>query len=175
MELVLPNLQYKESFLEAVEKHKQSGEHDGFLDTRDYDWFKHNFDTFLAEQEQFRNGVNLPDDKVPSTQWWVVEGDTWLGRFSLRHRLNETLETYGGHLGYYLIPEARRKGVGSWAMSEVLHKARTLGLQKLLVTCDPDNIGSQKLIQKFGGVHLDTIDSELNGGPLMRWWIELSN
>jgi predicted acetyltransferase len=173
MKLVSPNKKYKDSFLQAVRDHKQSGEHDGGFDAHEYEWFEKHFEDMVKNYLDESEGKNLRDGRVPQTTLWVVDGDKYLGRFSLRHKLNEVLETYGGHLGYYLVPEARKKGVGTWAMNKVLEKARALGLKKLLVTCDPDNIGSQKLIQKFGGIHQDTIDSKLNDGPLMRWWITL--
>ena len=173
MKLVLPNAQYKDSFLEAMRKHKASGEPDGLFDEHTEQWFEERFDDWLETLAMYRSGHDLPEDKVQSTQWWVIKHGKWLGRVSLRHELNEHLMHYGGHLGYYLIPEARGKGVGTWAVQQVLEKAKKLGLKKLLVTCDTHNIVSQKVIQKFGGVHQDTIDSEMHGGPLMRWWITL--
>ena len=172
MELVHPSTKYKNSFLAAAKAHLASGEHDGLFDSH-AEWTNEHFDEYLARTKVYRSGKNLPEGKVPSSSFWIVDDDTWLGRVSLRHELNDTLKSFGGHLGYYLIPSARKKGIGSWAVEHVLEEARKLGLKKLLVTCNPDNIGSQKIIQKFGGIHQDTIDSELNDGPLMRWWITL--
>ncbi len=173
MKLVSPNIQYEQSFLQAVRDHKNSDEHDGLFDAHEYAWFEEHFEMLVQKYLDESAGKNLLDDRVASTQFWIVDGDTWLGRFSLRHELNETLKTYGGHLGYYLVQDARKKGVGTWAMEKVLEEARALGMKKLLVTCNPDNVGSQKLIQKFGGILQDTIESKLNKGPLMRWWITL--
>ncbi len=171
MKLAKPSEKYKKSFLEAVQAHKESGEKDGHLNLHSYEWFDENFEsmvqTFLDESE----GKNLSDDRVPSTEFWIVDGDQWLGRFSLRHKLNAKLERYGGHLGYYLIPSARKKGIGTWAFSEVLKEARKLGIEKIMVSCDESNIGSQKLIKKFGGTLQDITTIPENDGPLMRWWV----
>lgn len=172
--LAKPDSRYKQSLLDAARAHKASGERDGFFDAHDIEWFENNFDALLERYRNEEISENLEDGRVASSQFWVVDGDVWLGRFSLRHELNDRLRQYGGHLGYYLIPSARKKGIGTWAMGEVLKEAKKLGLDRLLVTCDEENIPSQKLIEKFGGVHEDTIPSLETGRPLMRWWVDLS-
>src|SRR5436190_9127337 len=62
----------------------------------------------LAEQEQ---GINLPSPRhVPSTFLFAFDGNRIVGRASIRHRLNEFLLREGGHIGYVVVPEFRRRG-----------------------------------------------------------------
>ena len=51
-----------------------------------------------------------PEGFVPATELWWVDGDEFLGRISIRHRLTPTLLEVGGHIGYDVRPTARRRG-----------------------------------------------------------------
>jgi len=116
---------------------------------------------------------SLPVDegKVHATYWWIVEGDTYLGAITLRHRLNEHLLRAGGHIGYGVRPSARGRGVAGWALGEVLPRARALGLDRVLVTCTDDNPASARTIEARGGVLEDIQVTEF--GLTRRYWIDL--
>jgi predicted acetyltransferase len=105
---------------------------------------------------------------VPATYWWVVEEGEYLGSISLRHRLTEELRQVGGHIGYWIRPSARGRGLATWALGAVLTKARGLGLQRVLLTCRNDNAASARTIERNGGVL-----EEVVGGVRRRYWIEL--
>ncbi|GAB3410369.1 GNAT family N-acetyltransferase [Flindersiella endophytica] len=109
--------------------------------------------------------------RVHATYWWVVEDGTYLGAISLRHELNDFLLRAGGHIGYGIRPSARRRGLASFAVSAVLDEARTLGLARVLITCDDSNVGSARTIERNGGVLEDIRDTEL--GHTRRYWITL--
>ena len=61
----------------------------------------------LAEHEQ---GINLPFAHVPSSFLFAFVGARIVGRASIRHSLNESLERVGGHIGYVVVPEFRTAG-----------------------------------------------------------------
>lgn len=103
---------------------------------------------------------------VPCTYLWIVEGGTFLGSLAIRHELNEFLLEQGGHIGYSVRPSARRRGYASAALAAALPVARTLGISRVLLTCDEDNAGSRATIEKNGGVHEDTRNGK------RRYWIE---
>jgi predicted acetyltransferase len=108
----------------------------------------------LAEHER---GENLPANHVPSTFLFAFAGTRIVGRVSIRHSLNPYLERFGGHIGYVVVPEYRRQGYATAILRQSLQIARQkLGLRRVLVTCDDDNVGSIKTIEKNGGV-LETI------------------
>jgi len=91
-------------------------------------------------------------DLVPATTWWMVHGDRYLGGIQLRHELNDLLAELGGHIGYHVRPLARRQGVASAALREVVRRAGELGLTEVLVTCDESNVGSRRTAESAGGV-----------------------
>jgi predicted acetyltransferase len=109
---------------------------------------------------------------VHCTYWWIVEDDEVLGAIALRHELNDFLLRAGGHIGYGVRPSARRRGLASFALGEVLAYARKLDLPRVLVTCNVTNEGSRRTIERHGGELEDIRDTEL--GRLRRYWISLS-
>jgi predicted acetyltransferase len=123
----------------------------------------------LAEQER---GENLPADHVPSTFLFAFAGTTIVGRVSIRHALNPYLERFGGHIGYVVVPEHRRRGYATAILRQALQIARQkLGLTRVLVTCDDDNVGSIKTIEKNGGVLESIVVGPEVDKPKRRYWI----
>jgi predicted acetyltransferase len=118
---------------------------------------------FLLEQRD--PAAARPRAMVPATELWMADGDEYLGRISLRHELNELLYTWGGHIGYAVRPSARRRGHASAALLRMLEVCRDLGIDPVLVTCDTDNVGSRRTIEKAGGEYEDTREGKL------RYWV----
>ena len=110
-------------------------------------------------------------DRVHATHWWIVEGGDYLGAIDLRHYLNDVLLDVGGHIGYSVRPSFRRRGLATWALGSVLPEARALGLDRVLVTCDDDNTGSARSIERNGGVLEDVRATD--AGVKRRYWITL--
>ncbi|MFJ6793457.1 GNAT family N-acetyltransferase [Streptomyces sp. NPDC091268] len=113
----------------------------------------------------------LEPGRVHATYWWIAEGDTYLGAIDLRHYLNGFLLDAGGHIGYAVRPSARGRGLATWALGEVLHEARLLGMDRVLLTCDPGNAASIRTIERSGGVLEDVRETLI--GPKRRYWIDL--
>lgn len=100
---------------------------------------------------------------------WIRPGDVSVrvcrtkivGRVTIRHRLNECLEREGGHIGYVVVPEFRRRGYATGMLRAALDIAwHSFGLRRVLVTCDDDNMASIRTIEKNGGVLQDRIAIE---------------
>lgn len=84
-----------------------------------------------------------------------------IGFLALRHSIDtEFLRTRGGHIGYSIRPAYRRQGHGSRALALALPRARALGLDKVLLTCDERNVGSARTIESQGGVFQNVIDGK---------------
>ncbi len=130
---------------------------------------------FAAWIERLRreSDVAIPPaaGRVHASYWWIVEDGHYAGAISLRHALNDFLLRAGGHIGYGVRPSARGRGLATWALRSVLPHARALGLEKVLVTCDDDNVASALTIERAGGVLEDVRDTEL--GRTRRYWITL--
>jgi len=124
----------------------------------------------LAQQER---GANLPASHVPSTFLFAFVGTRIVGRVSIRHSLNTFLERVGGHIGYVVVPEFRRRGYATTILRlavEIAHEK--LGIQRILLTCDDDNIGSIRTIEKNGAILENVITGPDLVKPKRRYWIE---
>jgi len=125
----------------------------------------------LAEQER---GEHLSSNHVPSTFLFAFAGSRIVGRVSIRHSLNAVLERVGGHIGYVVVPEFRRRGYATAMLRLALRIARDkLGIRRVLVTCDDDNVGSIKTIERNGGVLENVVEGRDLDKPKRRYWIEL--
>ena len=111
------------------------------------------------------------EGRVPCSYWWLVEQGQVLGAIALRRQLNAFLREVGGHIGYGIRPSARRRGLATWALGQVLQEATRLGLGRVLLTCEVDNVASRRTIERHGGVLEDLRDTEI--GRLRRYWINL--
>lgn len=132
-----------------------------------------NFPGYLERILNYARGVNLNSDRVPANEFWLIAGGKIVGRSTLRHRLNSALRREGGHIGYDVRPSARRKGYGALILELTLEKAKDLKLKKVFLTCDTDNIGSAKIIEKNGGKLAGRAISEKSEKQISRYWIEL--
>ena len=127
--------------------------------------------TYLKELEDHRHGRNLPVRHVPGTFLVAEVAGEIVGRTSVRFRLNEFLSEQGGHIGYCVLPEHRRRGYATEILRQSLIIARAAGVDRVLVTCDQDNAGSRTVIESCGGV-LDSIVTVDGKHPVLRFWID---
>jgi len=128
----------------------------------------------LRREQDYARGRHLPDGYVPATTYWLVrDGQRVVARSSLRHRLTPHLEREGGHIGYGVRPSERGKGYGTAVCRLTLEKARALGLPRVLITCDTDNLASARIIEKNGGVFESEARSRQTGKMKRRYWIDL--
>lgn len=93
-----------------------------------------------------------------------------MGRVSIRFELNDFLSTRGGHVGYAVIPEYRRRGYATAILKGSIDIAREEGVTSVLVTCDDSNAGSVKVIERCGGVLEDIVLGD-DGVAFRRYWI----
>lgn len=118
--------------------------------------------------------AELPDGLVHNDLYWIVDEREVIGFLSFRHTLNDWLREVGGHIGYAVRASRRRRGHASAALSLGLERAREIGLRRVLVTCDDDNIASARTIERAGGVLQDVTDQSARGHALLRrYWITL--
>ena len=120
----------------------------------------------FAEFVAVRRGVRTRWG-VPSTAFWYVSGDYYLGSLVVRHRLTPELAEVGGHVGYHVVAPWRRQGHATRMLAAGLAECRRLGLDRVLLTCDAQNEPSRKVILANGGVP----DGHQSGED--RFWITL--
>jgi predicted acetyltransferase len=129
------------------------------------DWLgpaSEDFAGFVAE----RRGVRTRRG-VPSTVFWYISGDYYLGTLVIRHRLTPELAEVGGHVGYHVVAPWRRQGHATRMLAAGLLECRRLGIGQVLLTCDPGNEPSRKVILANGGVP----DGRKRGED--RFWIRI--
>lgn len=163
-----PQLSDESTFIEtalAVQR-----EHSNFLH---YYQEGMSFEEWLRVLDCRHNGLEL-NGHVPSTFYFGFVRDKIVGRLSIRHQLDEFLTYIGGHIGYFVVPEERRKGFATAMLVQSLGVAKTRGLSRVLLTCDVDNVGSKKTIENCGGVLENIVESNAGAPSKMRFWIDLT-
>jgi len=160
-----PALQYKDSYLAALAEFQAEGRYQNLSREE----LSVDFGSFIKNIPAIRKELN----KVPETEYWLINCDEYIGRLSIRHELNAELLQHGGHIGYAIRPSQRGKGYGKKALELGLTEAQKLGLDKVLITCDSTNIGSRKIIESHNGV----LENEVEGIPghptKLRFWIDI--
>lgn len=161
-----PHIRYRDSFLEATLETILYGERPRW----NYEKLEQHFDEFV--ENCLAHETDPVPGAVPQTDYWLIADGDYAGTVRLRHFLNDGLERFGGHIGYEIRPSRRRRGYGKLICHLALEEARKRGITKVLITCDDDNIGSQKIIEHNGGVLQDKVD---NGRHALtrRYWIHL--
>lgn len=168
MKLVYPSKKYLKSYREAFEEYVANNvEHYFFDDENEVD--------IVKKYYNYRNNIGLAENRVPQTTYWLIDKGEFIGEISIRHRLNDALKIYGGHIGYGIRFSKWGQGYGTKMLELALKKAKLMGLNKVMVTCDHDNYGSAKVIENNNGKFQDIIEHERNGKIIKtkRYWIEL--
>ena len=129
----------------------------------------HDFERYL-DQLDVREGD--AGGLVPDSTFFALDTDTdtFVGAVNIRHRLNEFLLRYGGHIGDGVRPSRRSEGIGTQMIALALEECRRLGIRRVLMTCDKRNIASARTIQKNGGVLENEVDND--GEIVQRYWID---
>jgi predicted acetyltransferase len=151
--LVLPSKDYEKSFQEYAISYKDT------VDNYYYEKYKkaiENFDEYLEELENHSNGVNVPKDSVRTTNYWLVDNNNVVGVVRVRHE-----EIKGaGHIGYDISPRYRKKGYGTEILRQAITKAKEIGIEEPIVTCNIHNLASRRIIEKNHGLLLGEIFDE---------------
>jgi predicted acetyltransferase len=142
---------------------------------RDVDRYAAALEDFEQYLQQLRHdeAPSQPEGRVPSTQYCLQHRGEIVACVRLRSRLNEALALEGGHIGYDVRPCARGHGFGTMVLQDILPVARELGLDRVLLTADADNLPSLKIIERNGGIFTGEIRSATTGRPMRQYWIAL--
>jgi predicted acetyltransferase len=169
-ELILPTTRLHDAFVDCCVDWGPGVHEDGFGlaegdDIESPEWFA------AWVQERLRRthpaGDPCPAERHGSPRW-IFENGRILGAIVLRHIFDDRF----GHVGYGVRPSARRRGLASWALGEMLDEARAaLTVDRVLIPCLADNVASARTIERNGGV-LEGIRVGPNG-PVRRYWIAL--
>lgn len=130
------------------------------------------FETMLAILHNHERGVGIKPLWMQSSTYWLIDDEQVIGVVNIRHELVDYLYNEGGHIVYGIRPSQRQKGYATEILRLALQQARELGLMRVLLTCEADNIGSRKAIEYNGGVPIEDYITE-DGRYIKRYWISL--
>ena len=157
--------EYRQEFLAADSSMDGCGPLRRFEDPNEY----------IQMCKYYEDHETVPSHLVPATQFlFIRKSDNKLvGMIQIRHRFNDFLEKYAGHIGYSVRPSERRKGYAKEMLKTALPFCREIGIDKVLIACIDGNIGSEKTILANGGVYESTVHEPNGDRDLKRFWITL--
>jgi len=172
IKLVLPSMEYADEIIAYRKDFLEYGSSmDGCGALRRTDDPK----AFVEECKRYTKEETVPEGKVPATIFFCVrESDNRLvGMLQVRHRFNEYLEKYAGHIGYSIRPSERRKGYAKKMLSLALPFCKGIGINRVLIACIDGNIASERTILANGGKYESTVYESGENIYLKRFWIDL--
>ncbi len=186
--LVKPTATYRQSFLQGAAEFLAEDRLDstyGICLGYDLPTLEQEFVQFVHDLRALGDSSRLQQGWYMDRVLWMIEDGEYIGQASIRPELSTAyLLTYGGHIGYSIRPSRRRQGWGKQILTLALDTSRAMGLERVLVTCNSDNIGSRKIIECNGGQFESAIgmtrssfrtEGRKADGPLekLRYWIDL--
>lgn len=144
------------------------------LDADDFDFLlgyssRRGFAEYLEQLAAHEEGLGLPPGWVKSALWGAFVDGELVGRTCIRFELNDHLRSVGGHVGYAVRPQHRRRGYATQILRQSLHVLAQRGIESALVTCRVDNIASAGTIEANGGVLENVV--EASDGMTNRYWV----
>jgi predicted acetyltransferase len=173
VKLEQPDVKYKTSFIAAVRESQAANNGARDILRLDPNNLKNDFASYVQGQLRLDDPTHLEPGKVLDSEFWLVDNLEFIGRVALRHELHERLRLHGGHIGYEIRPSQQRKGYGTLILKLVLEKAQEIKLERVLITCDVENLGSRRVIEANGGELEGEFQLDFYEKPIRRYWINL--
>jgi predicted acetyltransferase len=130
------------------------------------------FESLLDMIEAEHRGEGSFPGFVPCTRLYGFTnfGRTIIGRLSIRHKLTPALSNYGGNIGYSIAPKYRGRGYATSMLRLALPMCKKLGMKEALLTIEPGNSSSRRVIEKNGGKLAGRVAFD-NGTVMERWLV----
>lgn len=170
--LIRPTSEYASQIIEYRQEFLDAGDSmDGTGPLRRFE----NPEEYIKICAEYEDTTTVPSHLVPATQFFFIRksDNKLVGMIQIRHRFNDYLEKYAGHIGYSVRPSERRKGYAKEMLRMTLPFCREIGIDKVMITCIDGNIGSEKTILANDGVYEYTIHEPNENKDLKRFWITL--
>lgn len=174
LKLIRPSKEYREQAIEYINEFIEYGSE--IHGVGGLDKCIDNYDEWLLKLEEDKNMIiGSIEGRVPAETFMLIreKDDKLLGIINIRLMLNDYLFNYGGHIGYGIRPTERRKGYATYQLYLAMKLCLEKGIDRVLITCDKNNIGSAKTIINSGGI-LENEVLEEDGNLCQRYWIELA-
>lgn len=174
LRLIRPDARYLSSFRDSYREYRAHK-------IEDFGYYRvdtlRDFRQFLILADDLRRGVNLPENAVQTSMFWLTDEEHYLGSGSVRHYLNDKLRVFGGHIGYSIRPTAWGQGLGTIQLQFLLREAKKIGLPRARLTCYEQNTASRRVMEKNGAHLVGRIINHISGKdrPTLIFEIDLTN
>ena len=93
-----------------------------------------------------------------------VDREEEMGTVNLRIGSTPHLERYAGHIGYGVRPAYRGHHYAARSVKLLLPVARSLGIDPMWITCDPENVASRRSLELAGAEFFEIVEVPLDCG-----------
>jgi len=106
-----------------------------------------------------RNPANPSKGWVPSydIELWVDQAAEAIGKINFRAGNTPSLQLYGGHFAYSVLPQWRGHHYGERGVRLLLPLAKRHGLSVVWITCNPDNWPSRRTCERLGAQLVEVV------------------
>jgi predicted acetyltransferase len=181
MQLVVPSLEYLPSYAEALKRSWAPNNLRPESAQEELAKIEINSQAFLdwldsrgtqGEMIPTPSGELIP--RLPGYRMWMWDGEfcgsigfRWQERDGLT--VNDLPDYCLGHIGYSVVPWKQRLGYATQALAQMLPLVRQQGIQTLLITTEPSNRASQRVIEANGGQFVKAVTPPEFYGHTEQW------
>ena len=169
MKLIKPTLEYEKEFFDLLQE----------FDNENLSMFWNkdgkaidDIPTYIKNTQAYEKWEKLKFFWGKAYTFWLLDSDHLIGMINLREKAEWKHLQRWGHIWYAIRRSERGKWYGKKILALILIEAKEIGLSKVLITCNRDNISSAKVIEANGGVLENVI--LYKGSHVSRYWIDLS-
>jgi predicted acetyltransferase len=159
-----PSLKHKERYLEYIKEWK---------DTKIVPYSSRlngsTYEEWLLEKQLQESEATVSKEHVPASTFLFMDDEVIVGCVNIRHKLNQKLLETGGHIGYGIKPSKRNMGFAAIMLKLALIESKKMGIKRVLITCDDDNLASKSTIESCGGIYENKFFD--NDHYVLRYWI----
>ena len=167
LRLELPSSKYASEYEEVNKEEK--------LYSPDTEHIFNTDEDYLSKFERYRLGINLKPNRVKQTTLWLVDDKHLYGEIHLRHQLTDKLLICGGNIGYGIRWSKRGLGFGKLMLKLGLDYCKNvLGLRKALITCNENNIASEKVMLANNAIFGEIFHDEEENASFKKYWVNIN-
>lgn len=173
IDLIEPTMEYEKDIWQFRQEILSSNDKDKFAGCGNLGQCQ-SADQWIKTIQLHKKAETCPEGRVPSNIYIAVRkcDDRLVGVIDLRYHINTpVLSTWGGHMGYTVRPGERGKGYAREMVRQNLQNFKRRDIRKVMVTCDEDNLASERVILASGGVFEKCV--EVDHCLIKRYWITI--
>ncbi len=168
MRLEIPEKKHEQEYLEMIKEFTDNKEIiiPGSANLKEWE----NYQDFLTRIKRNRETGNPKHDNAISYIYFLINDEEQVvGAVRIDPVLSEALRYDGGNIGYGIRPSQRRRWYATIWLKLALEKSKERWLDKVMLTCNKENIWSSKAIKNNGWIRDSEYEHEWKAKD--RYWI----